>query len=90
MTIAEARELSLELQRAAGEAEAAMNAKLRCLLEDLQDVSTQDCAHLDETEANELWIALQMTAISIDAAQIVKGNFDWMDERSRRLASRRG
>lgn len=66
-----------------------MNAKLRCLLEDLQDVSTQDCAHLDAVEANELWIALQMAAISIDAAQIVKGDFDWMDERSLRLARRR-
>lgn len=65
-----------------------MNAKLRCLLEDLQDVSTQDCAHLDAGEANELWIALHMAAISIDAAQIVKGNFDWKDERSRRLAGR--
>lgn len=65
-----------------------MNSKLRCLLEDLQDVSSQDCAHLDAAEANELWIALQLAAISIDAAQIVKGDFDWMDERSRKLASR--
>ena len=63
-----------------------MNAKLRCLLEDLQDVSSQDCAHLNSVEANELWLALQMAAISIAAAQIVKGDFDWMDERSRRLA----
>jgi hypothetical protein len=65
-----------------------MNAKLRCLLEDLKDVSSQDCAHLNAVEANELWIALQMAAISIDAAQIVKGDFDWMDERSRKLSSR--
>jgi hypothetical protein len=65
-----------------------MITKLRALLEDLEDVSSLDCAHLDEGEANKLWIALQMTAISIDAAQIVKGNFDWMDERSRRLSSR--
>lgn len=66
-----------------------MNAKLRCLLEDLKDVSSQDCVHLDEIESNELWMALQMAAITVDCAQIVKGNFDWMDERSRRLASRR-
>lgn len=65
-----------------------MNAKLRCLLEDLQDVSSQDCAHLNAVEANELWIALQMAAISIDAAMIVKCEFDWMDERSRKLSSR--
>jgi hypothetical protein len=65
-----------------------MNAKLRCLLEDLQDVSAQDCAHLDAGEANELWLALQMTAITINAAMIVKGDFDWMDERSLRLSSR--
>jgi hypothetical protein len=65
-----------------------VNSKLRCLLEDLKDVSSQDCAHLNVVEANELWIALQMAAISIDAAMIVKGEFDWMDERSRKLASR--
>lgn len=65
-----------------------MITKLRALLEDLEDVSSKDCAHLDEAEANKLWIALQMAAISIDAAQIVKGNFDWKDERSRRLAGR--
>lgn len=62
-----------------------MNAKLRCLLEDLQDVSSHDCAHLNAVEANELWIALQMTA-TVSCSQIVKGDFDWMDERSRRLA----
>lgn len=64
-----------------------MNAKLRCLLEDLRDVSSQDCSHLNAVEANELWLELQMAAISIAAAQIVKGEFDWMDERSRRLAN---
>ena len=65
-----------------------MNAKLRCLLEDLQDVSSQDCAHLDAVEANELWLALQQAAITVSCSQIVKGNFDWMDERSHRLANR--
>jgi hypothetical protein len=65
-----------------------MNSKLRCLLEDLKDVSSIDCSFLNAVEANELWIALQMVAISIDAAQVVKGEFDWMDERSRRLAGR--
>lgn len=63
-----------------------MNAKLRCLLEDLQDVSSQDCAHLNSAEANELWLALQMAAITVGCSQIIKGDFDWMDERSRKLA----
>lgn len=65
-----------------------MITKLRCLLEDLKDVSSTDCGFLNTVEANELWIALQMVAISIDAAQVVKGEFDWMDERSRKLAVR--
>ena len=63
-----------------------MHTKLGCLLKDLQDLSSQDCAELSPTEANELYVQLQMAAISVDAAQVVKGNFDWKDERSRRLA----
>lgn len=63
-----------------------MITKLRCLLDDLRDLSTQDCAELNPAEANELYVQLHMAAISIDAAQIIKGNFDWKDERSRKLA----
>lgn len=63
-----------------------MNAKIACLLDDLRDLSTQDCAELTQIEANEVYIALQIAGISVDAAQIIKGNFDWKDERSRKLA----
>lgn len=66
-----------------------MNARLSNLLDDLHALSTQDCADLTTQEANDLYAALWMAGISVNAAQIVKGNFDWMDERSMRLSSRR-
>ena len=65
-----------------------MNARLSNLLDDLRKLSTQDCVDLTTQEANDLYVALEMAGITVRASQIVKGNFDWMDERSLRLANR--
>ena len=62
-----------------------MSPKVRCLLDDLRALSTQDVSGLSGMEANDLYIALQLATVSVDAAQVVAGNFDWKDERSRKF-----
>jgi hypothetical protein len=65
-----------------------MTPTLRCLLDDLRDLSSRDCADLTAEEANEFYVALRLAGVSVDAAMIVKGEFDWKDERSRALDGR--
>lgn len=65
-----------------------MNARLSNLLDDLHNLSTQDCADLSVAEANKLHVALRLACVSVDAAMIVKGEFDWKDARSRALDGR--
>lgn len=62
-----------------------MSPQLACLLDDLRKVIVPTCADLTADEANELYHALQGACITIDCARVLKGNLDWMDERSRRL-----
>ena len=64
-----------------------MSPKVRCLLDDLRALSTQDVSGLSGMEANDLYIALQLATVSVDAAQVVAGNFDWKDERSRKFGN---
>jgi hypothetical protein len=59
-----------------------MNARLSNLLDDLRNLSTQDCTDLTVSEANEIYVALRLACVSVDAAMITKGDFDWRDARS--------
>lgn len=65
-----------------------MSPRLSNLLDDLRKLSTPDCADLTVSDANEIYVALRLAGVTVDAAMILKGEFDWQDARSRALDGR--